>query len=266
MMKKIGILIIDSDSEYAESNKKVLEAAGYEVTIALNGKQGLESVRRDEPDLVILDAMLPDINGLSVCRELKEDAKLGAIPVLIVTALGASGESYLANMAKEHKADGFFAKPVDARQLLAKIEELLSSTAPVPKAPTAKARILLVDDDPDFLEATRQILVANRYEVVTAQDGEEGIAKAKYERPDLIVLDVIMPGKDGYSVCYELRKIEQTRPIPIIMLTAVGQQLSKPEYAMDIAIDHLADDYIDKPVDTQTLIRKIEKHLRFFGR
>jgi len=223
-------------------------------------------VRREEPDLVILDAMLPDINGLSICRELKEDIKHESMPVLVVTALGASGESYLASMAKEHKADGFFAKPVDEKQLLSKIEELLTSAAPRPKAPTSKARILLVDDDPDFLEATRQILVASRFEVITAKDGDEGIAKAKYERPDLIVLDVIMPGKDGYSVCYELRKIEQTRPIPIIMLTAVGQQLSKPEYAMDIAIDHLADDYIDKPVDTQTLIRKIEKHLRFFGR
>jgi len=265
-MKNIRILVIDGDTESADNIKKILEAAGYDVMIAQSGKKGLEAVRKDEPDLVILDAMLPDINGLSVCRELKEDAKHESMPVLVVTALGASGESYLANMAKEHKADGFFAKPVDAKRLLSKIEELLSSTVPMPKASTAKARILLIDDDPDFLEATRQILVASRYEVITAKAGEEGIAKAKYERPDLIVLDVIMPGKDGYSVCYELRKIEQTRPIPIIMLTAVGQQLSKPEYAMDIAIDHLADDYIDKPVDTQTLIRKIEKHLRFFGR
>lgn len=265
-MKNIRILIIDSDLEYAESNRKILEAAGYDVEIAQTGKQGLEAVRKDAPDLVILDAMLPDINGLSVCRELKEDARHEALPVLVVTALGSNGETYLANMAKEHKADGFFAKPVDAKQLLPKIEQLLSKTMPAPKPSAVKARILLVDDDPDFLEATRQILVANRYDVITAKDGEEGVAKAKYESPDLIVLDVIMPGKDGYSVCYELRKMEQTRPIPVIMLTAIGQQLSKPEYAMDMAIDHLADDYIDKPVDTQTLIRKIEKHLRFYGR
>jgi len=124
-------------------------------------------------------------------------------------------------------------------------------------------KILLVDDDPDFLEATRQILVAHKYNVITAKDGEEGIAKAKYENPNLIILDVIMPGQDGYSVCYELRKYPQTRPIPIIMLTAIGQQLSKPEYGVEIAIDHLADDYIDKPVDMQTLLSKVEKHLLF---
>jgi len=99
--------------------------------------------------------------------------------------------------------------------------------------------------------------------VITAKDGDEGIQKARIENPDLIFLDVIMPGKDGYTVCYELRKNPQTRPIPIIMLTAIGQQLSKPEYAVDIAIDHLADDFIDKPVETQTLLKKIEKHLLF---
>ncbi|OGC42051.1 hypothetical protein A2Y85_00480 [candidate division WOR-3 bacterium RBG_13_43_14] len=139
----------------------------------------------------------------------------------------------------------------------------MSSAGPKFKESRAKSKILLVDDDPDFLDATRQILLAHKYDVVTANNGEEGIAKAKIESPDLIILDVIMPGKDGFTTCYELRKFPQTRPIPIIMLTAVGQQLSKPEYGQEIAIDHLADDYIDKPVEMQVLLKKIEKHLLF---
>jgi DNA-binding response OmpR family regulator len=261
-MSTTSILIVDSDFEHATSNKKMLENAGYDVTVAETGKKGLEIARTSKPQLVILDAMLPDINGFSVCQELKNDPKLSSIRVIILTALGISGESYLSKMAEEHKSDAFFAKPVDAKILLSQIGELLTKTTPVTGASKVKGRILLVDDDPDFLEATRQILVANRYEVITAENGEDGIAKAKYESPNLILLDVIMPGKDGYSVCHELRKIDQTRPIPVIMLTAVGQQLSKPEYAVDMAIDHLADDFIDKPVDSQTLIRKIEKHLR----
>lgn len=261
-MKKTTILVIDGDNDHAEGMRKMLEGAGYDVTVCGTGKDGLARAREERPDMVILDAMLPDINGFSVCRELKDDPKLSRVPVVIATALGASEESYLSNMAKEHKADAFFSKPVDSKRLLAKIDDLLSARPMAPGEPKAKGKILLVDDDPDFLDATKQILVAHRYQVITARDGEEGIAKAKYENPDLIVLDVIMPGKDGFSVCYELRKIDQTRPIPVIMLTAVGQQLSKPEYAVDMAIDHLADDYIDKPVDTQTLIRKIEKHLR----
>jgi DNA-binding response OmpR family regulator len=265
-MKKVRILIIDGDSDAADANRLILENAGYEVDVASSGKAALDAMRKEKPDMVILDAMLPDINGFSLCRDLKDDANYSSIPVVFLTGLGSSEESYVANMAKEHKADGFFTKPADVRNLLNKISELISRTAPPKSEARARAKILLVDDDPDFLDATRQILMAHRYDVITAKDGEEGIAKAKYENPDLIVLDVIMPGKDGYTVCYELRKIEHTRPIPVIMLTAVGQQLSKPEYAVDIAIDHLADDYIDKPVDAQALIKKIEKHLRFFGR
>lgn len=265
-MRKTRILIIDSDLDFAETTKSILEQAGYEIILAQNGKKGLESAKRERPEIVLLDAMLPDINGFSVCRDIKDDPNLSATRVIIITALAAPQADYIETMAKEHKADTFFSKPVDSKVLLEKINDLLLQAGPTPKEAHAKARILLVDDDPDFLDATRQMLTANRYEVITAKDGEEGIAKAKYENPDLIVLDVIMPGRDGYTVCYELRKIEQTRPIPIIMLTAVGQQLSKPEYAVDIAIDHLADDYIDKPVDTQTLIKKIEKHLRFGGK
>lgn len=261
-MSNTKILIIDDDSEHGTSNKETLENAGYEVTVANKGKIGLEIARSGKPHLIILDAVLPDINGFSVCRELKDDPKLSSVRVVILTALGTSSESYLSNMAKEHKADAFLTKPVDPKVLLSKIGDLLAETTPVIAKAKVKGKILLIDDDRDFLEATKQILKANRYEVITAENGEEGIARAQYEGPDLIMLDVIMSGKDGYTVCHELRKIDHTRPIPIIMLTAVGQQLSKPDYAVDMAIDHLADDYIDKPVDSTTLIRKIEKHLR----
>jgi DNA-binding response OmpR family regulator len=142
---------------------------------------------------------------------------------------------------------------------------MLARISPPEKVKGKKAKILVVDDDADLLESAKQVLVAHGYDVILAKDGEEGLAKARFEYPDLILLDVIMPGKDGYSVCYELRKSAQTRPIPIIMLTAIGQQLARPEYGMDIAIDHLADDYISKPFDTQTLLKKLEKHLTFYS-
>jgi len=262
-MKKTKILFIDDDLDFSEANKIMLEQAGYEVILAQDGKKGLASVKKENPNLIVLDVMLPDINGFSVCRELKENPNYSSIPIILLTAIGATPESYADNIAKEHKADYYFTKPIDSKKMIEAINDLLAKTRTKPKEERARVKILLVDDDPDFLEATRQILVANKYEVVTAKDGDEGIAKAKHDNPDLILLDVIMPGKDGYTVCYELRKIAQTRPIPIIMLTAVGQQLSKPDYAVDIAIDHLADDFIDKPVNTPTLLKKIEKHLMF---
>ncbi len=262
-MKKSKILIIDDDPDFNTATRIMLEDAGYEVAIALTGREGLDSMRKARPDLIILDVMLPDINGFSVCREIKDDPNSSTIPVILLTSVSAKPGGYAENIAREHKADSFLEKPVDRTKLLQAVNTLLVPS-PV-KEKRGRAKILLVDDDPDMVEATKQILQANNFEVITAKDGEEGLVKARYENPDLILLDVIMPGKDGYTVCYELRKSGQTRSIPIIMLTAIGQQLSRPEYGMDIAIDHLADDYIAKPFDTPTLLKKIEKHLTFYS-
>jgi len=262
-MKKSKILFIDDDRDFVEANKIILNNAGYEVIPAYDGKTGMQKAINEKPDLIILDVILPDINGFSVCREIKEDPNLQNIPVILFTSIGAKPGGYPENIGIQHKADAYIEKPASPELLLEKVTFLLTTSAPKSKIESEKPKILLVDDDPDFLEATKQILLANRFEVITAKDGDEGIQKARIENPDLIFLDVIMPGKDGYTVCYELRKNPQTRPIPIIMLTAIGQQLSKPEYAVDIAIDHLADDFIDKPVETQTLLKKIEKHLLF---
>ncbi|MGB3341040.1 MAG: response regulator [bacterium] len=262
-MKKTKILFIDDDVDFSKANKTMLKQAGYDVILAENGKKGLESTKKEKPDLIICNVALPDINGFSVCRTLKEDPLYSVIPIILLSDIGVSPDNYVENIAKGHKADCYLTKPVDSNKILDTINDLLSKAKSTTKQERANPKILLVDDDPDFLEATRQILTANQYDVITAEDGDEGIAKAKYEKPDLILLDVIMPGKDGFTVCYEMRKIAQTRPIPIIMLTAVGQQLTKPEYAVDIAIDHLADDFIDKPVDMPTLLKKIEKHLLF---
>ncbi|MCX7994823.1 MAG: response regulator [candidate division WOR-3 bacterium] len=262
-MKKIKILFVDDDKDFTEATTLILNNAGYEVIIAGDGRTGLQKAMTEKPDLIILDVILPDINGFSVCREIKENPELQNTPVILFTAISAESATYPKNIAIHHKADAYIEKPASPELLLEKVNFLLTTSKPKPKIEAGRPKILLVDDDPDFLEATKQILHANRFDVITAKDGEEGIQKAKIENPDLIFLDVIMPGKDGYTVCYELRKNPQTRPIPIIMLTAIGQQLSKPEYAVDIAIDHLADDFIDKPVDTQTLLKKIEKHLLF---
>lgn len=84
----------------------------------------------------------------------------------------------------------------------------------------SKAKILLVDDDEDFVEATKLVLESKPYEVIVAQDGDEGLAKARKEKPDLIILDVIMPVKDGFSAAEQLKKDTELQKIPVIMLTS----------------------------------------------
>jgi DNA-binding response OmpR family regulator len=117
-------------------------------------------------------------------------------------------------------------------------------------------KILVVDDETELLKALTIRLKTSGYEVITAQDGQEGLEKAKSLNPDLIVLDILMPKMDGYEVCRLLKFDEKYKSIPIIMLTAKAQDIDK---VMGKKVG--ADDYITKPFETQDLIDKIKKHL-----
>jgi len=119
-------------------------------------------------------------------------------------------------------------------------------------------KILIVDDDPDLVEAVSTILESKGYAVVAAYGGVEGLAKAKSEGPDLIVLDVMMPDKDGYEVCEELKADEQYRSIPILLLTAVVSKIPSTKYTQQMGMETEADDYVDKPVEPDELVRRIE--------
>jgi DNA-binding response OmpR family regulator len=120
------------------------------------------------------------------------------------------------------------------------------------------SKILIVDDDPDLVEAVTMILESKDYDVIAAYGGYEGLEKAKTEGPDLIVLDVMMPDKDGYAVCKELKADPKYREIPILLLTAVVSKISTTRYTQQMGLETEADDYIDKPVEPAELVRRIE--------
>ena len=119
-------------------------------------------------------------------------------------------------------------------------------------------KILLVDDDPDFVEAVSLVLKPKKFDVVTAYNGIEGLKKAKSEKPDLIVLDVMMPEKDGYAVCRELKSNPQMSHIPVLLLTAVASHVSTTRYTQEMGLETEADDYLDKPVEPEVLVKRIE--------
>ena len=119
-------------------------------------------------------------------------------------------------------------------------------------------KILIVDDDPDFVEAVTMILRPKKFEVVTAYNGKEGLEKVKAERPDLVVLDVMMPEKDGYSVCKELKSDPQWNHIPILLLTGVVSHIPTTRYTQEMGMETEADDYLDKPVEPEALVKRIE--------
>lgn len=119
-------------------------------------------------------------------------------------------------------------------------------------------KILVVDDDPDLVDATSIILKSRKYEVIVAYGGIEGLEKARNEKPDLIVLDVMMPDKDGYTVCRELKADPDLSGIPVLLLTAVVANIPTTRFTQQMGMETEADDYIDKPVEPQVLVERIE--------
>jgi len=124
---------------------------------------------------------------------------------------------------------------------------------------TAKAKVLLVDDDHDFVEATRMVLESKPYEVLVAYDGDEGLAKARKEKPDLIILDVIMPVKDGFTAAEQLKKDPELKNIPVIMLTSFSQKKGETSISVGQGMTLDTEDYVDKPVTPQELLKKVDK-------
>jgi DNA-binding response OmpR family regulator len=125
----------------------------------------------------------------------------------------------------------------------------------------SKKYILIVDDDPDLVETVGMLLENKGYEVGKAYDGIEGEEAIKKRRPDVLVLDVMMPRKDGYKLCKELKSNKWTQDIPIILLTAVGEAVSTTTYTHAEGMSTEAEDFIPKPVDAQTLVEAIERLL-----
>jgi len=126
-------------------------------------------------------------------------------------------------------------------------------------------KILLIDDDPDIHSVVRQVLEAKSYQVVSAYDGFEGLKKVVEERPDLIILDVIMPGKHGFDVCHELKTDEKYHffsDIPVLMLTVYPDDREKMHLSIREGMMMEAEDYLQKPVDAQELLRRVEGLLR----
>ena len=131
-----------------------------------------------------------------------------------------------------------------------------------------KAKVLLVDDDPDFVEAIKTVLEGKSYQVVTAYNGDDGLEKVIEERPDLIILDVIMPGKDGFAVCKELKTDPRYyffSKIPVLMLTVYPDDRDKARLSLLEGMTMEAEDYIQKPVTPEELLGRVEELLKKYG-
>jgi two-component system alkaline phosphatase synthesis response regulator PhoP len=124
-----------------------------------------------------------------------------------------------------------------------------------------KAKILLIDDDPDFVSSTKRILESGPYEVMVAYGGQEGLARTREEEPDLILLDVIMPLRDGFTVCEEIKGNPDFEHIPVLMLTSFAQRVGETNIAVSRGMMLEAEDYLEKPINPDTLLERVARQL-----
>ncbi|TAK30604.1 MAG: response regulator transcription factor [Chloroflexota bacterium] len=129
------------------------------------------------------------------------------------------------------------------------------------------ARILLVDDDPDLQIAMGAVLQSRNYTVISARDGEEALSKLRTESPDLMILDLMMPRMDGFSVLKELKdpRWDDCRGVPVIVLTSVKEDAGRRRYELETALSMDVDDYVEKPIDPFVLLSRIQPFLRQTG-
>jgi CheY-like chemotaxis protein len=251
-----SVLCVDDDPDVLEQLKEHFTLQGFIVLTATNGVEACLQVKRWAPKAVILDLLIPRLGGIGTLSRIR--AFNPDIPVILVSdsseALGLVIEAGLS-------ATGVFAKPLD----LAAISEVLSHaglTIPTPLAPSPqsergeapRARILLVDDEPQFREMIAEYLAGERFEVLEAASGEEALPHVTTWRPDIILLDLMMPGIGGLET---LRRIKAVRPeTPVIMVTAVDD--------LDVARSALAAgaaDYVTKPFTFQYLDAVLDIHM-----
>ncbi|TAK30605.1 MAG: response regulator [Chloroflexota bacterium] len=125
-------------------------------------------------------------------------------------------------------------------------------------------KLLIVDDDPDILVAIGAVLESHGYQLIKARNGEEALDKLAQEKPDLMILDLLMPRMDGFAVCRELkepRRGKQYPKLPILILTSTREEAGRRRYELETGLDLDVDDYVEKPVDPHLLVQRVERLL-----
>ncbi len=257
--RRATVLVIDDSLTFRNEMKAALESAGYCVLTAATGEDGLNSAVINRPDAVIMDYLLPGIDGSTLVRHMREDAALRRTPCLLLTGSADRAQELL---ALESGADSFARKDEDIGVVLARLAALLRS-ASTPAAVDSQSsifgpkKILAVDDSTTFLEELATQLRQEGYDIVLANSGEEAIQLATIQKVDCILLDILMPGLSGQETCRRIKNSPSLRDIPLLMLTGVEDRQTMIE-----AINSGADDYIPKASDFDVVRARVRAALR----
>jgi signal transduction histidine kinase/CheY-like chemotaxis protein len=200
------VLVIDDDATARELIADHLKADGFSVVTASGGLEGLKLAKELRPMAITLDVMMPDLDGWSVLAALRQDAELAEIPVIMITILDEHRRGVALGAA------GYLTKPIDRERLTRMIGRF--------RVPARQTRVLMVEDDGTQRERLRGWLEDEQWVVQEAANGRDALAILQDARPDVILLDLMMPEMDGFAVVAALQREPRWRDIPVVVVTA----------------------------------------------
>jgi len=245
-MKK-KILVVDDEQDIREIIKLSLIDDGFQVLEAANGKTAIELAKKEKPDLITLDIIMPNMDGFQVAKAIKEDPLIKDIPIIILSVLSQDKKKFTQGIAD------YISKPFKPDELVAIIKEALEKTDTSVKS----KNILVVDDDPDVIDIITLSLKDKKFKLVSANNGVEALEKLKIFIPNLIITDINMPKMNGYELIKHLKKDSKFNYIPILVLT--GTYISKKDKERGLTLG--ATKYLTKPFAIEALIEEIEETL-----
>jgi CheY-like chemotaxis protein len=199
------VLVVDDDATVRDLVERHLQRAGFAVATARGGQEGLRLVRELRPATVTLDIMMPDLDGWTVLAAIKGDPALASIPVVLMSIVDQKNRGYALGAAD------YLVKPVDRTKLVETLTSICGSAA---------GRVLLVDDDDVVRRGVRQALEPIGWKVTEAENGQVAVDSLTAARPDVIILDLMMPKMDGFEFLDELRSRPDWQDIPVVVITA----------------------------------------------
>ncbi len=257
------ILLVEDSEAIVIQMTEMLAEQGYDIRTAKNGIEALARIQEEVPDAVILDLMMPEMDGFAVLKEIRGTARTEKLPVLILAARQVTREE-LGFLRHNHIYQLIRKGDIRRKDLLASVAGMVAPPAdanPGKRPPirrrtvSGKPKILVVEDNPDNLR-TLQALLQETCTVVEARNGKAGVAQARQDRPDLILMDLALPVMDGYAALAAIREDEDLRDIPVVAVTASAMKGDQ-----ETILSRGFDGYVSKPIDAQMLKTTIEKVL-----
>jgi CheY-like chemotaxis protein len=236
------VLVIDDDPAMHDLVRRTLEKEGIAVIPALSGEEGLELARQLKPAVITLDVMMPGSDGWNVLRALKADPDLAGIPVVMLTIIDDK------NMGFSLGASEYLTKPVDRERLVRVIRRFRHEGG---------GRALVVEDDEAARDRMRELLRAEKWEVVEARNGVEGLEALGRGMPDLILLDLMMPEMNGFEFLAALHAREGGQQVPVVVVTAHDLSPAEREH---LSI-HVARVFDKDHLDSQVLVAELRRLL-----